>query len=461
MKAARSVRRLLVVAALGATAVAAVSAAPATPVSAVVGCTMCAGGEYHALDTPVRAYDSVSRFVFGSPGDASGVTADLLALTSGTPLLGSGVARSDVLSLVATVTAVRPLSTGSLKVYPGAETAASMMYFRAGQTTSNWALITPDADGKVHVKAITPSTVKNGVQVYIDVVGWYSTSGYKGADAEPGTDDDHGLRMRGTTSVRIAASANAVTPAAPLTVPIRTGTNLVTGKPIWGTVEQAATIQSVLLNVTATKPAVASTVLVQATDAAPSTAQSMTVNANDTVSTLVTTRVGADGSVVVRVPVGATKVTVDLVGIFYTVPADETTKGRVVPLTLPFRALDTRNAEFGAVPLGPKQAEDWSFAAFANSVKVGGLAVGAQNALIGNLTSTALTRQYPTVPVSSSLAVYQPGASVPVVANVNSAEGVTTANATLFTYGTNAVSRIYNRAGYAHYLLDVYAVVLS
>jgi hypothetical protein len=202
-------------------------------------------------------------------------------------------------------------------------------------------------------------------------------------------------------------------------------------------------------------------VLVQASDAAPSAARSLSVGANDTVSTLVTARVGADGNVVVRAPVGATKVTVDLVGIFYTVPADETTKGRVVPLTLPFRAFDTRNAAFGAVPLGPKQAEDWSFAAFANSVKVGGLSVGAQNALIGNLTNTALTRQYPTVPVSSSLAVYQPGAGLPVVANVNSGEGLTTANATLFTFGPNAVSRIYNRSGYSHYLLDVYAVVLS
>ena len=140
---------------------------------------------------------------------------------------------------------------------------------------------------------------------------------------------------------------------------------------------------------------------------------------------------------------------------------DETTTGRVVPLAFPFRAFDTSAAAFGSAVLGPNQSEDWSFAAFANSVKVGGLAVGPQNALIGNLTSTALTRQYPTVPVSSSLAVYQPGAGLPVVANVNSGEGLTTANATLFTFGTNAVSRVYNRAGYAHYLLDVYAVVLS
>jgi hypothetical protein len=148
-----SARRLLIAAALVATTVAGVSAAPVAPVSAIA-CTMCSGGEYHSLDTPVRAYTS-PRFAIGVTGDASGVSADLLGLTTGTPLLGVDVQRSDVLSVVATVTVVNPLNPGSLKAFAGAEPAASLLFFRAGQTVSNWALLTPATDGTIRVKAIT------------------------------------------------------------------------------------------------------------------------------------------------------------------------------------------------------------------------------------------------------------------------------------------------------------------
>ena len=41
--------------------------------------------------------------------------------------------------------------------------------------------------------------------------------------------------------------------------------------------------------------------------------------------------------------------------------------GRVVPLTSPFRVFDTRAAAWGAVPLAPGKAEDWSFADFVKS----------------------------------------------------------------------------------------------
>jgi hypothetical protein len=452
MKAARSVRRLLVVAALGATAVAAVSAAPANPVSAA--CTMCSGGEYHSLDTPVRAYSS-PRLTIGTA-----TSVDLLGLT-GTPLLGADVQRSDVLAVVATVTVVNPLNTGSLKLYPSTEPAASLVFFRAGQTVSNWALLTPDPAGKLNVKALTTSAVKNGYNVAIDVVGWFSTSSYDGVDTLPGTGDDHGLRLRGIAPVRIGTSgAAAVTAAAPLVVPVRNAVNSVTGKKVWGATNPA-TIFAVMLNVTATKPSVASSLVVTAGDAAPTTGRSLSVGANDTVSTLVTARLDASGNVVVKAPSGAVKVTVDLVGVFQDLGINDTTKGRIVPLTLPFRVFDTRSVEFGAVPLGPKQAEDWSFAAFANSVKIGGLAVGAQESLIGNLTSTSLSRQYPTVPVASGLAAYPSNAALPPDNNVSSAENTTVASSSLVTYGPNAVARVYNRAGYAHYLLDVYAVVLS
>ena len=74
---------------------------------------------------------------------------------------------------------------------------------------------------------------------------------------------------------------------------------------------------------------------------------------------------------------------------------DKTTRaGRVVPLTSPYRTFDTRDPRWGGVALGPGQAEDWSFADFASSVAIGPDLVGPQLAVIGNLTSAALTRTW-------------------------------------------------------------------
>ncbi len=132
-----------------------------------------------------------------------------------------------------------------------------------------------------------------------------------------------------------------------------------------------------------------------------------------------------------------------------------------MPLTTPFRTFDTRKTEFGAVPLGPAQAEDWSFAAFANSVNIGGVSVGAQRGFLGNLTNASLSRQYPTTPVGSFMTVYPPASARPGVSNLNTIEGVAVPNMALLTADDKGVVRVYNASGYAHYLLDVYAVVLK
>ena len=103
---------------------------------------------------------------------------------------------------------------------------------------------------------------------------------------------------------------------------------------------------------------------------------------------------------------GDTNVVVDVMGYLVNGAAETTRAGRVVPLTAPFRAFDTRQAAFGTVPLGPGQAEDWSFAAFSDSVNIGGVPLGNQTALLGNLTNASLARQSRTVPVNSYLTVY-------------------------------------------------------
>jgi hypothetical protein len=117
------------------------------------------------------------------------------------------------------------------------------------------------------------------------------------------------------------------------------------------------------------------------------------------------------------------------------------------------------------VPLGPGQSEPWSFANFAGSVNIGGASVGNQVGFLGNVTNASLKRQYPTVGVEPGyLTLYptpaSPG-SPPTVSNVNSLESGAVANMALVKYGANQQVSVYNNRGYAHYIVDVSAVVLA
>jgi hypothetical protein len=171
--------------------------------------------------------------------------------------------------------------------------------------------------------------------------------------------------------------------------------------------------------------------------------------------------IGADGKVRIFNNSGATHVVVDVAGYLIANQDPLTRRGRVVPLTTPYRVFDTREAQWGAVALGPGQAEDWSFADFVGSVNIGGVAVGNQLAVIGNLTSASLTRQYPTVAPSSYLTVYPSDAARPVASNVNMVEGAPVPNLAILKYSATTTVRVFNLAGYNHYLYDASAVVLA
>ena len=458
MKGARSVRRLLLVAALGATTVAVVSTASGTS-AAPIGCTtdMCAGGEFHALAAPVRAVNytaAADRKLIGTSFSADLLSAWLDPQTT---------EASDVLSVAVTITAVSPKATGWVKIYPrgGAIPVASALAVKAGQSVSNLVFVKPDATGFITINTANGLAPTAGVDIGItvDVVGWFSTSAYD-QRLDPVTPSVPDLGPRGARLVASGAPVRlvdnvAVTAAAPLELDFNAGTPLAS---VGGSL---AAVEAVLLNVTGATPTVPAPVTVQPEAGAPAV-RSATFYTGKTRSTLVVSRIGSDGKVRVYNGAGSVKVSVDVVGVFKNGVAENLTAGRIVPLSIPFRVFDTRSAAFGAVPLGPNQAEDWSFAAFANSVKIGGLSVGAQSGLLGNLTNYSLARQYPTVAVSSSLTVYRPQVARPAAAtNLTSYEATPITNMVIVPFGTNAVDRVYNKAGYAHYLLDVYAVVLS
>jgi hypothetical protein len=153
------------------------------------------------------------------------------------------------------------------------------------------------------------------------------------------------------------------------------------------------------------------------------------------------------------------------------IPTDAmTTAGRIVPLESPFRVFDTREAAYGNVPLGTRQAENWSFKAFANSVRLNGTPVGTQAALFGNLTGTRLQRRVAWQPVSTYLSMYPGGKPRPFISNINVPEKESVPNMALISYGAvkNAsgvidpyVAQAFNYNGSLHYLLDVFGVVLK
>lgn len=469
MKGVRSVRRLFVAAALAAGAIAVAPGGAPTPVAAA--CTMCAGGEFHALAAPVRVYSSDSPGVNeGTPGrKALGTILDVDVLGSTDPAtfendwLPVGVDPSEILAVALVLSADAPTGNGDFRVYPsgGAAASPSAVNFNAGVSVSNMAIVRPNpANGRIAVQ--TAGTGTTGVKV--DVVGWFSTSGYI---AESGLEADaRGARLLGMPApVRIldtrngAAADTPVAAGATIELDIRNATVFSTGAAV--TQLAAGTVSSVVVNVTAVFPAANTTITVLPEAGAPTTT-SLLATAGDIRAGMAVVKVGADGKIrLTNASAGASNVLVDVMGYFKDGELETTRTGRVVPLSQPFRVLRTDLPAFGAVPLGPGQAEDWSFAAFSNSVNIGGVSVGSQSALLGNLTNNRLTRLYATTSVRAHMTVYPPSSSLPGVSNLNTLDGRLTGNMVMATYGANQTVRVLNAAGYAHYILDVYAVVLS
>jgi hypothetical protein len=492
MKLGDSVRRLttpLLVAGVVMAAVAAVVVVPVgnvTPVSAA--CTLCAGGEFHPV-TPKRIYDTraaelnggvgpindLGPFIgIGKPMTTADPTFEVDLYGTGNssyinPWLPAGVVPSDVLAVVASITVVNPFVSGYLGVYPAGTAITSnnknsVINFKAGKTTSNLAVLRPDANGRLWVEL--HGVADGSAHILIDVFGWFSTSTYTAGT--PGDEtDERGARLVAIDPRRIVDTR----PVAPLgpdsEIPVRIrGAQAADGSGI--VVPDSPNVVGVVLNLTVIKPTANGYVSV-VPEGVPAGTPPTTSNANTTPGlvkgTLVFAPVGADGFVHVFNKNGSTNVALDVMGYLVTNEPEPSRNGRVVPLSAPFRAFDTRKPEFGAVPLGPAQAEDWSFSAFSTSVNIGGVPVGNQAAFIGNLTNAGLTRQFPTVAVEPSyLTVYPTPASAgapPLISNLNSVETGPVPNLALVTYGANQTVRVFNAKGYSHYIFDVSAVVLK
>ena len=469
MKGDRSLRGLLLAAALGLAALGVVSQA-ATVAAVVPTCTLCAGGEYQALSVPLRVFSTapntndvapIGRKAIGV-GGGTPFTIDLLGLGAPTFahrwLPGTVASAGDVLGVMVSLTVLAPTQTGSLTAYAAgsAKPIAKSVNFVRGHSVSNTVLVRTNSAGSLTLSLA--GATAGLANVTVDVLGWFSASTFTKGTPDDLT-DERGARLSNITRARVLDTRNGAAADTPL------GPGVSLTLPVAGAPTGAV---AVLLNLTAIQPTATTMLAVVPTALKPGRApgtQNLNLRAGATQSVLVPARIGPGGSVRIYNRSGNTNVTVDVMG-YFTLGALETTRaGRVVPLTLPFRSFDTSAAAFGKVPLGPGQAEDWSFAAFSNSVNIGGSPLGKQTALLGNLTNASLARSISTVPVTSALTMYPKPAAAstkpPVISNLASVEGSPVSNLTVATFDAKQIVRVYNAKGYAHYAFDVYAVVLG
>ncbi len=426
-----------------------------------------AGGEYHAL-TPARIFDSRPGLA-GSENDVAPLGAKPISSGGSTfdiQLLGLGgipTSPSDVLGVVANIVVVEPTAQGYLNAYGAAEPAgtAAIINFVAGQTVPNLAIVRPGAGGKLTIKLAAGVGAAN---VVVDVFGWFSTSAAV----------DRGARLVPVTPGRVLDTRTGLGRASVAPMAAGEFTTLkirgvdATDPSKLDIVPDDPNVVGVVLNMAGVNNLATSsaTYLSVIPSDLPAGQRPATANLNLTKgqvkSNMVIVPIDAvDGSIRLFNYAGTAHVVLDVVGYLINTADASTRAGRVVPLGSPYRVFDTREQQWGAVPLGPGQAEDWSFSDFAGSVTIGGVAVGKQMGVIGNLTSASLTRQYATQPVSSFLTVYPSDAGRPTSANLNMAEGAPVPNMVIMKYSAATTVQVYNLSGFVHYVYDASAVILS
>jgi hypothetical protein len=464
MKSRRHIARLIAASALVVGTGIVASPSGIAPVQAAPACTLCGGGEFHPLP-PARIFDSRPGLQVNDPAPGAKPMGAPEPATFNIGLLGFGgipAEAANVLAVVVNITVTEPGANGYLEAYgKGAPPAehTSIINFGPNQTVPNVAIVRPGVDGQLTVGLYGQSGTAN---VLVDVFGWFSTSTYTGTD---------GARLIPTTPSRILDTRDGTGRPAPgalaaqqtIELQIRGADGV---SPAVPDVVPTTSVTGVLLNVVGltTEPGGTAThISLFPNDiggVAPATSN-LNLAANVIKANLVFVPVGDDGKIRIFNDNGNTQVVADVVGFMRSGRPETSREGRVVPLTSPYRTFDTRQLNFGGVALGPGQAEDWSYADFASSVFIGSASVGAQLGVIGNLTSASLARQYPSQLAQSYLTAYPSNATRPTSSNLNTIEGPPIPNMAVLKYGTGATVRVYNNAGFTHYLFDASAVILA
>jgi hypothetical protein len=466
-----STRRRGVVAAVAVALLAAATGSigsTATPVAQAAG-SLGAGGEYFPLN-PERIFDTRSGGINDvaplgkKPTSPQGTsfTVDILGL-GGVPAEVGGVNR-DVLAVVANVTVADPTLPGFLTIIPAGAGAgeSSLVNWNAAENVPNLAVLGVGTNGAATITLTTPNGA-GSANVIIDVFGWIAKTDYPDAT-------DAGARFRPVAPSRVLDTRTVPVPAGypsgrPLGVaeqialPIR-GAN--------GVVPNSANVTGAMVNITVVNGPGAFTFVSATPTPIPAGTEPATSVTNlspgQVKANMAIVPVGADGAIHLFNRFGSAHVIVDVLGYLERGADPGTRAGRVIPLDAPFRVFDTRQPTFGSAPLGFQSREEWSFQAFADSVSLNGAALGAQSALIGNLTGVDLQPVAPGRGGSTYMTVYPGNGTPPNSSNINVTPNRAVPNTSLLTYGTVGADpytiAAFNWDGSLHYLLDVYAVVL-
>lgn len=435
-----------------------------------VGGALGSGGEFQEI-APTRIFDSRDPDLDVQPLGRkplrtfeAGTAIDIPVVGEGglpEPLDDDNDGQDDnVLAVVANITVIQPTHIGFLRAFgkgaPEGET--SVVNFFPGTILPNTAILRPGEDGMISLRFVSPTT-SGSVDVAVDITGWFSTTTY----------GERGDRVIPIDPVRVYDSelsqfgGTTLVGRSQIEVPIRGAA---------GVIPDNDNVVGAVVNVTGVNVfgGSAPTFIAALPEPAVGSPSTSTVNlvAGQVRANMAILPVGPDGSIHLFNLQGEVRMVLDVVAYLSRNQSVDTRAGRVVPLVAPFRAFDTREPAFGDQPLGPAQAEDFSFESFVNDVTIDGVSVGAQSALIGNLTATDLQRQYSWAEAATFMTAFPSpgsGTAVPEVSNINIGENDTVPNLALLPYGDSTQGpnsiRFYNRAGYIDYLLDVYAVVLD
>ena len=469
----------------------AVSGPSAGVVSAQTPSDAGSGGEFHPL-TPTRILDT--RTGANSINDVAPKGPKAAGFGTGTRItdgefsfnpLGRGglpTNADDILAIVATVSVVQPTRSGFLAAYPkgfvfggpdGNGDVSSLITYSPGQAVPNLAIVGVGDDNSITFNLFMDGA--GTANVVVDVFGFISTSQYNKAgsrleivtpgrilDTRKSPNPRPGQSMGNNDS--IALQIRGVTGVEP------TVKNLVPN-------DKSITAVMVNLSLVNNKPGSKPTFITATPDplgnskpTAISVAAAGIVKAN-----MAIVPIGADGKIHLYNLQGDMDLVVDVLGYFKSDVDASTDRGRVVPLQAPFRAFDTRLAEFGDAPLQHAYSEEWSFENFAASVTLNPGAANEelgpkQQGFIGDLIAVGLQKLYPTDSDRSGsyLQLVDGGLTTrPLSANINFRLGEAVPNMSLVKYGTGQngsdkhVIEVFNAYGSVDYILDVYAIVLD
>jgi hypothetical protein len=332
----------------------------------------------------------------------------------------NGVPATGVTAVVLNLTATAPTASGYTTAHPGGTTTptTSNLNYTRGQTLANQVTVPVATDGTIALTASTGAAV----HLIADLQGYYTTNANTTGATYTATPQTRLLDTRQKNTYHTGPVASGQTITLPVAQHFASNSTLA------------------VLRVTATAPTSGGYLTAYAGNLARPAVSTLNFTPGQTVSNLVITPVGPDGTIKLYNSTGKTQVLVDLVGSF--TPATDSLTGNPYTPTTPTRILDTRNGT--GVTAGTLGAGKQL------TLKVAGTSTVPTDAtaVLVNLTATDAS-------TASYLTAYPNGTTLPNTSTLNITTGHTVPTLTLIPIGTDGSIHIYNSAGTTNVIADL------